>query len=166
MRARYIAVWLAGIFIYFLIVARITLFDLVVAPIISMVAALIMGGEVVKKPYKAFSPKRWLYGLAYMLYYLLIVEPTCHLRVASMVLGLRDYRPDIVEVSFDYRTDYAIAATANSITNTPGTIVVDIDPRNKKYYVHWLEAYTRDPRVAREKIISVFDKWIKRIFED
>ncbi len=166
MRAGYIAVWLAGILIYFLIVARITLFDLVVAPIISMVAALIVGGEVVRKPGKALSPKRWLYGLAYTVYYLLVVEPACHLRVASMVLGLRDYMPDIVEVPFDYRTDYAVAATANSITNTPGTIVVDIDPEAKKYLVHWLEAYTRDPRIVREKIIMVFDKWIKKIFED
>ncbi len=166
MKAKYIGIWLAGIIIYFIIVARITLFDIIVAALVSLIATIIVKSEVVEKPSKLFSPKRWLYAIGYIIYYLFIVEPSCHLRVTSMILGLRKIKPDIVEVRYNYKTEYAVAATANSITNTPGTIVVDVDPVNKKYLVHWLEAYTHEPSLIWNTIVSKFDKWIKKIFEE
>ncbi len=165
MRKEVVSLWVLGVLVYFVMVARFTLYDLMVACTVSLIAAVVAGKGVVEKPSKLFSIKRWFYAIAYMVYYLFIVEPRCHLRVASMILGLRDYYPGIVEVSYDYETDYAVTAVANSITNTPGTVVVDLDTSRKTYLVHWLEAYRREPRVVWEEIVYPFDKWIKRIFE-
>jgi len=160
-----IAIWIAGLVIYLVMVGRFTLYDLAIGSLVSLIAGLLIGVEIIEKPGKIFSLKRIFYGIAYILYYLFIIEPICHFKVTAMILGLRKYKPGIVVIDYDYKSDYAITAIANSITNTPGTVVVDIDPSEKKYYVHWLEAYSLDPMKAWREIVSKFDKWIREIFE-
>jgi len=160
-----IAIWIAGLAVYLAIVGRITLYDFVVGSLISLIAGLIFGTKIIENPGKIFSPRRIFYAIAYMVYYLFVVEPICHFKVATMILGIRKYKPGIVVIDYDYKSEYAVAAIANSITNTPGTVVVDIDPAKKKYYVHWLEAYSLDPMKAWHEIVSQFDKWIKQVFE-
>ncbi len=160
-----IPVVLAGIAVYFIMVARFTIYDLIASIIISLIASVIVGDLVAEKPWKIVSPKRICSAIAYILYYLFVIEPRCHLNVAAMILGLKPYKPDIVPVPYSYGTDYAVAAAANSITNTPGTLVVDIDPDERIMHVHWMEAVTKDPVETHRRILRVFDKWIKRIFE-
>lgn len=156
---------LAGIVIYFVIVARFTLYDITASIVISLIASVIVGELVAENPWKMLSPRRICFAVAYIIYYLFVIEPRCHLNVAAMILGLKPYKPDIVPVPYSYETDYGVAAAANSITNTPGTLVVDIDPDEKIMQVHWMEAVTRDPVETYRRILGIFDKWIKRIFE-
>lgn len=162
---KFIAVWIAGLFIYLLVIARLTLYDLMAACISSFIATVLIGKVVIEKPMKIFSVKRWVNAIVYALYYLFIIEPKCHFNVLLMIIGLKKFRPGIVTIKYNYKTGYAIAAAADSITNTPGTVVIDIDPSRSMYFVHWLEAYTYDPEKAWRMILMRFDKWIKKIFE-
>ena len=162
----FVAVWLAGLIIYLVIVSRITLYDLLVGSAVSLVAALVVGGELASKASKIFSLKRIGYGLAYILYYLFVIEPKCHIRVAKMILGLEKPRPGLIKIPYSYSSDYSVASLADSITNTPGTLVIDIDETSKTMLIHWLDYKCLSPDQSWKEIASVFDKWIKKIFED
>ncbi|RLG77421.1 MAG: cation:proton antiporter, partial [Thermoprotei archaeon] len=63
------------------------------------------------------------------------------------------------------KTDYAMTTIANSITNTPGTVVVDVDPVERNFYVHWIDVKTTEPEEARLRISNVFEKYAWRVFE-
>ncbi|MCM8805064.1 MAG: Na+/H+ antiporter subunit E, partial [Candidatus Omnitrophica bacterium] len=53
---------------------------------------------------------------------------------------------------------------ANSITLTPGTMSVEIDP-NGYLYIHWIYVKTDDIEKATEMIVRKFEKILERIFE-
>ncbi len=157
--------WISSIFLYSIIVGRFTLYDLMVSIIVASIVTLLLGSETLSSTLKPLSPARWFYALAYIIYYLFYIELKNHLNLALMIIGAKKYVPAIVELDYDYSSEYAVVAAANSITNTPGTIVVDLDQENKKYYIHYMEATTRDKEILFRRILSPFDKWIKRIFE-
>ncbi len=161
----FIVVWFTGFILYLIYVSRITLYDIIIGLVTGFTSALVVSDLLVSKPGKVLSIKRILKGFLFIIYYLFVIEPKCHLNVSAMILGLKKYKPDIVSVPYDYSSEYSIAAAANSITNTPGTVVVDVDEENKIYYVHWLEAYTREPNTIRKVILGSYDEWIKEIFE-
>ncbi len=159
------ALWFIGFIMYLVIVGRITLYDVVIGAVTGLIASMVFATITIKNPYKPLSFKRIFIGLAYIIYYLFVIEPKQHINVAKMIIGVKKIYPGIVAIHYDYKSDYATVAAANSITNTPGTVVVDIDPEKKTYYVHWLEAYTRIEEEAWRRILGSYDEWIKRIFE-
>lgn len=161
----YFIVWLAGFILYFVIVPRVTTFDFFVAFLASLTASLVFAEVCVSKPSKLFSLKRLFSGLAFILYYLFYIEIKAHLEVCAMIFNPKTIRPAIVKIPFDYLSEYSIAAAANFITNTPGTLTVDVDEENRIYYVHWLRAITYEPKEAWRFILAPFDRWVKRMFE-
>ena len=74
-------------------------------------------------------------------------------------------KPAIVRVPHSLETDFAIVTVANSITNTPGTVTLEVDDEGKALFVHWLFAETTEDEEAREKISKEFEEWAKLIFE-
>jgi len=68
-------------------------------------------------------------------------------------------------VPYGVNSEYSIVSIANSITNTPGTVVVDIDEDRKFFYVHWIDAQAFDDQEARRTVSEVFEKELSRIFE-
>ncbi len=163
--SKLVVIWFAGFIVYLLVASRLTIYDAVMGAITGLVSAIVFSELLVNNPGKVLSLKRWLYGLAYILYYLFVIEPVQHFKVALMILGLKSIDPDIVRVPYRYDSIYSIAAAANSITNTPGTLVVEVDPGRKEYYVHWIKVETREPREIYFLILGCFDEWIKKIFE-
>ena len=155
--------FIAGVLLYYVTTPRTTLYDAVVAVASSAIAAALFGWLCVARPGKALNPLRWLIGVAYVLKYLFIIEPRHHLNVSAMILGLKKYKPGLVRVPHTYLTEFGVAAAANSITNTPGTLVVDVDEGRREFLVHWLEAWG-GPGEAPQ-ILAPFDRWIKDVFE-
>ena len=72
--------------------------------------------------------------------------------------------PGIVKVRTELKSDIALTLLANSLTLTPGTMVVDIDKENGFLYVHWVNVKTQDVAEATELIVSRFERILKRIF--
>ena len=53
-------------------------------------------------------------------------------------------------------------ALANSITLTPGTLVVDII--DDSLFIHWIDTTAIDPIAATEAISARFEKYLKVIY--
>lgn len=155
-------------FVVFLIAsASISPMDIVLGLITSAVVAAFTSTLLVKEaPKKALNVIRWAWAIAYFFYYFLIIEPKCHWDVIKRILHPKvPIRPGIVRVPYGVKSDYAITAVACSITNTPGTVVVDIDEERKRYYVHWIDVKTTDPKGCYEMISKIFEIYSRRIFD-
>jgi multicomponent Na+:H+ antiporter subunit E len=59
--------------------------------------------------------------------------------VAKRVLGILPVDPLIIEFDTTLRSDFALVTFANSITLTPGTITIDVDPERGRYIVHAID---------------------------
>lgn len=91
-------------------------------------------------------------------------EVRAHLDVMRRILHPRmPINPGIVKIPYEVVSDYAMLTIANSITNTPGTVVVDVFPEEKAFYVHWINAVVTEPEKARESVSRIFEKFAKRI---
>ncbi len=151
---------------YIVFTGSVTPYDIVTGLAVSLVVGGLFATVTVENPSKVFNPARWAYLIAYALYYFFVAEVKSHLDVMYRILHPKmPVRPGIVRVPYDVETDYAVTAVANSITNTPGTVVVDIKPEKKTFYVHWINVETTDPYEARKKISLAFEQYAKKVFD-
>ncbi len=152
--------------VYIIYTGSATIYDIVTGVLAAALSGLLMANITVEKPGKALNPLRWLWGIAYALYYFFVAEVKAHIDVTKRILHPRmPINPGIVRVPYDLETGYGITAVANSITNTPGTVVVDIDPQRKLYYVHWIDVKTVEPEQCKAHISADFENFAKRVFE-
>ncbi len=145
-------------------------YDLVTGAIVAVVVGLLVANIVVAKPSKLVEVWRLGWLIAYAIYYFFVAEVRAHLDVIYRILHPRmPVNPGIVRVAYGVETDYAITTIANSITNTPGTVVVDLDPDRKVFYVHWINIRVKkeelEPKVARKHISQTFEKFARKIFD-
>lgn len=143
-----------------------TLYDMVTGAIISIPIGVLTADMLLTKPSKVFSIRRWSWALVYILRYFFVDEVKAHLDVIRRILSPgMPINPGIVKVPIGVSTDYAVTAVANSITNTPGTVVVDLDREKGYLYVHWIDVKTVDPEECRRHISEVFERFAKKIFD-
>jgi len=152
--------------IYIVFSGSISIYDVLTGIVVGIVIGSLFSTFTVKNPGKVFNPVRWFWLIKYAIYYFFIAEVKAHLDVMYRILHPKTpVKPAVVKVPYDLATDYAITAVANSITNTPGTVVIDIDTDNKVYYVHWIYAKTLKPVEAQREISLVFEKHVRKIFD-
>ncbi len=152
--------------VYIVYTGSATIYDIVTGFFAAALAGLITANITVEKPFKALNPARWLWGLAYAVYYFFVAEVKAHLDVTRRILSpSMPLNPGIVRIPYDLETAYGITAVANSITNTPGTVVVDINPSKKVFYVHWIDVKSLDPEECRKHISAAFERFARRVFE-
>lgn len=122
-------------------------------------------GIFTKTPKKFFDPRRWFWVLVYIpvfLYYMV----KANLQVVYLALHPKmPIEPGIVRVRTELKTESGITALANSITLTPGTFTLDLDPEQGFLYIHWLKLEGIDDEVATKRIVKHFEWILKRIFE-
>ncbi len=161
-----IAVALLVFIAYIVFSGSLSTYDLLTAIITSVVIGGLTGTFVVSNPYKAFNPFRMVYAIIYFFRYMLINEVKAHTDVIKRILHPKmPINPGIVKVPYHVKSDYAMTLIANSITNTPGTVVVDIDRKDKCFFVHWIDVKTLEPEKARMHISKVFEHYSKKIFD-
>ncbi|MCY0868929.1 MAG: Na+/H+ antiporter subunit E [Desulfurococcus sp.] len=159
-----LAVLLASI-TYFVYTGVFDIVELAVAFATGVIVALIFKPDLVSNPGK-ITLRRTLHGVYYLLKYFTIIEAKAHWDVLKVILSPKPLpTPAIVRVPYKVSTDYAVTFIANSITNTPGTVVVDLDQERKVYYVHWLTPKDVSDEVAYNEISAEFEKHLSKIFE-
>jgi len=152
--------------VYIIYTGSATIFDIVTGIIAAIIAGGICANFSLQNPGKALNPARWGWAIAYAIYYFFVAEVKAHLDVTKRILHPRmPINPGIVRVPYTVESDYAVTAVANSITNTPGTVVVDIDPERKLYYVHWIDVVTTEPEGCRREISASFEKFARKVFD-
>lgn len=151
---------------YIVFTGSISVYDIVTGILTAAIVGALFANITLSNARKVVQPTRWLYLFIYALRYFFIDETKAHVDVIKRILHPRvPVNPAIVEVPYELESDYAITATANSITNTPGTVVVDINQEKRAFYVHWIDAKTLEPQGARENISAVFEKFAKKVFD-
>jgi multicomponent Na+:H+ antiporter subunit E len=132
----------------------------IVASIVSLISPAIAG----EKPGKWFQPKRYLYLIVYLFYFIWQMIKS-NIDVAKRVINPKlPIKPGIVKVKTKLKTNAAKLALANSITLTPGTLTVDIV--GDEFYIHWIDVGNCDD-VHRncQEIAEGFEKYLEVIFE-
>ncbi|MFH1063737.1 MAG: Na+/H+ antiporter subunit E [Candidatus Woesearchaeota archaeon] len=108
------------------------------------------------------NPLRWLYLVVYLFGPFLFYMAKANIDVAYRVITGR-INPGIVKIKTGLVTDIGITMLANSITLTPGTLTVDIDPKTNDLYIHWINVKRDDP--SPEDVCGSMLKWVRRIVE-
>lgn len=142
---------------------EITVSNLIVGAVASLITSLFFTGFFVKNVYKLLQPKRYFWFIIYL--FVFVWECIkANVDVAYRVLHpAMPIRPGIVKVRTSLKSDLAKMLLANSITMTPGTITVDII--GDYLYIHWIYIRSEDPEVYTEIITGAFEKYIKKIIE-
>lgn len=131
--------------------------------VLSILVSLFLSDVYPQNPARLISPKRWLWGVLYIPYFLYFVFKA-NLDVAYRVLHPDlPIHPGIVKVKTELKSDLGRTFLANSITLTPGTLSVDIE--DGYLYVHWLNITTFKEPEQTEIIVNRFEKFLKEIFE-
>lgn len=152
--------------IYIVFTGSVRLYDIVTGVLVALTIGLITANLVVENPLKALDPRRLGWLIAYAFHYFLVSEVKAHLDVIRRALDPRmPINPGIVRVPYGVESDYGEALVACSITNTPGTVVVDVSRDRRIFYVHWIDVKTLEPMKAREMISLVFEKYAKKVFD-
>ncbi len=74
-------------------------------------------------------------------------------------------KPGIVKVRTELTKDSAITVLSNSITLTPGTLTVDVDPKGHYLYVHWITILSEDIETNTQAVAGRFEGRLKEVFE-
>lgn len=86
-----------------------------------------------------------------------------NINVAKIVFSPRiSIHPGIVRVHTKFKSRTGRLALANSITLTPGTLVVDIE--DDVLYVHWIDVSTQDTQEATRESAAKFEKYLELIY--
>lgn len=74
-------------------------------------------------------------------------------------------KPGIVKIKTNLSKEAALTVLSNSITLTPGTLTVDVNPEQKELYIHWIDVLSTDIDQATENIGAKFEKLLTEVFE-
>jgi len=109
-----------------------------------------------------WSPTVIYYYLMYLsVFFIELVK--ANVSVMLLVFSPRiNIRPAIVEIKTELKSPMGRLALANTITLTPGTLVVDI--KGDSLFIHWINISTIDPVEATEAIAGRFEKYLKVIY--
>jgi multicomponent Na+:H+ antiporter subunit E len=135
--------------------------EIVVGLVVSFLIALITRDVLVKDERKVLSPRRWANCIWYFLVYWFNFEVKAHLDVVKRIFTM-DINPGIVRVPYNLETEYGVVFVANSIINTPGTVVIELDEEKRHYYVHWISVVSPEETTCYEQISKDFEKYVRR----
>ncbi len=161
----YLAVFTLTYVFYVVFTGTATLFSLTLGFLASAAITAFATPLLISRELRLADVGRVAYLVAYYVYYMAVAEVRAHTDIARTVLGRKiRISPAIVEVPYYVRTSFGMTLIAGSITNTPGTLVVQVDTVRKVLYVHWLKAVTHKPEEARGSISAKFEEFAAKIF--
>jgi multicomponent Na+:H+ antiporter subunit E len=136
---------------------------IVVAAVVSLTAGKFLFAPVA--PAKRGLFRRILSAFLYFFVFLWEMMKA-NIHVASIVLHpLCPIRPGIVKIRTCLTRDAAITVLGNSITLTPGTFTIDVNPEKKELYIHCIEVRSTDIDANTEAIGGKFEPLLTEVFE-
>jgi len=156
-----ICVFILAFVVWILISGVVSVQELLVGLGIAFFVALVSGG-IFFKTGKSIIGWKVFYFVAYVV--LLFWEMLkANIHVAMIVIHpALPIRPGIVKISTGLKEDSSITVLANSITLTPGTLTVDVDPETSSLFIHWLTVETFAVESCTRQIGGRFEPVIRR----
>jgi multicomponent Na+:H+ antiporter subunit E len=138
--------------------------EVLAGAVVALVVALAAGRFLAGFPRRGFL-RRTAFGALYFVRFLWeMVKANLH--VAAIVLNpLRPIKPGIVKIKTGLTKDTAMTILANSITLTPGTFTIDIDPESRELYIHCITVPGTDIGENTERIGGRFERILKEVLE-
>jgi multicomponent Na+:H+ antiporter subunit E len=160
---KYVTFFILGLIFWLLLTFKITVPNLIVGSVASLVCTLIFARFYFNSVYKFLQPHRYFWFIIYFFVFLWACIKA-NFDVAYRVLHpSMPIKPGIVKLKTTLKSEFARTLLANSITMTPGTLTVDII--GDYLYIHWIYIRSEDPEVYTGLIFGSFEKYIKRIIE-
>jgi multicomponent Na+:H+ antiporter subunit E len=131
----------------------------------AVIVAGVAGGFLAGFPRGRGIARRVLFAVRYLARFLWeMIKANLH--VAAIVLSpRRPIRPGIVKIRTDLTRDTALTVLANSITLTPGTFTIDIQPDRRELYIHCITVASTDVAENSRAIGGKFERILKEVFE-
>ncbi|MCW9046785.1 MAG: Na+/H+ antiporter subunit E [Gammaproteobacteria bacterium] len=109
-----------------------------------------------------WSPKVIIYYLIYLAVFSIELVKA-NLNVMALVFSPRiNIKPGIIKIKTELKSPIGRLALANTITLTPGTLVVDMN--NDYLYVHCINIHSADQAQLTEEISGRFEKLLRVIY--
>jgi len=159
---QFLNLWLTLMLIWVIANGTLALDSLIAGVVISAAIALAFASFARVYSVIRWSPKVIFYYLLYLGVFLIELTKA-NLNVMRLVFSPRiEIEPGIVEIKTKLKTPIGRLALANSITLTPGTLVVDI--KDDSLFIHWINVSATDPVGATEEISARFEKYLKVVY--
>ena len=106
-----------------------------------------------------------LYGVLYIFKFIWeMVKANVH--VAYIVIHPKlPIKPGIVKIKSALKKDAALTVLANSITLTPGTLTIDVNPENHDLYIHRIDIDSDNVEENTKNIGGRFEPLLTEVFE-
>lgn len=147
--------------VYILLVGSLGTDEIIIGIMIATVVGILTRGLLVQDEKKVMNVRGWVQFIWYAIVYFFIYETRAHWDVVKRTFTMK-IRPGIVRVPFYTDSDYGTISVGNSITNTPGTVVVEIDEERRYFYVHWIFVPSADEQTCFKNIVEPFEKRVGR----
>ena len=159
---QFLNLWLTLMLIWVIVNGTFALDTLIAGVVITAAIALAFAAFARVYGVMRWSPRVIVYYLMYLGVF--FIELTkANLNVMRLVFSPRiEIEPGIVEIKTHLKSSIGRLALANSITLTPGTLVVDI--KDDSLFIHWVNVSATDPVAATEAISARFEKFLKVIY--
>ena len=138
--------------------------ELILGAVLAVVVGAVWGNRFIGKNLRMVNPVRWFTFLVYLFPFFFAMAKA-NFDVAYRVITGR-INPAIVKINPNLKNDLSLTILATSITLTPGTLSVDVNPETNELYVHWINI---DPEVLKDMprdyhpICDSFPDWARRI---
>ena len=161
----YIVSFVVALSVWILLTGTLELPSFIAGALVSLLV-MFSTAQFFSAPVKKFlEPQRYLYFIKFALVFLwecVLANFDVAFRVMQPEMPIN---PGIVKVKTKLKTEVALTALANSITLTPGTFTVDIEPKEGLLYIHWINVQDENIVKATEIIVKKFEGLISKVFE-
>ncbi|MDT8281267.1 MAG: Na+/H+ antiporter subunit E [Gammaproteobacteria bacterium] len=162
MPLQFLNLWLTLLLIWLIANASLAYHTVISGVVISAVIALAFATFARVYSVVRWSPTVIYYYLKYLAVFLKELVKA-NLQVMRLVFAPHiNIHPGIVEIRTELKSPLGRLALANSITLTPGTLVVDI--KGDSLFVHCINVSSTDRVKATEEISGRFEKLLKVIY--
>jgi multicomponent Na+:H+ antiporter subunit E len=139
--------------------------EVIAGVVVALIISLIAGTFLVTTEKSRHPVQRFLMWIVYMFKFVWEMIKA-NFNVAFIVINPRlPIRPGIVKIKSHLTKDSALTVLTNSITLTPGTLTVDINPETHEIYVHCIVVESTDVEYNTNNIAGRFEKLIREVFE-
>jgi len=139
--------------------------EVIAGLIVAIIVSMIAGEFLITTEKSEHIIKRFISAILYLFKFLWeMIKANFH--VAYIVLNPNlPIKPGIVKIRTNLTKDSAITVLTNSITLTPGTLTVDVNPETREIYIHWIDVLSTDVEESTKLIGGRFEKLLMEVFE-
>jgi multicomponent Na+:H+ antiporter subunit E len=133
--------------------------------IIAVIISLVAGKFLITTGKQQHILRRLLYGILYFFLFLWeMIKANIH--VALIVIHpLRPINPGIIKIKTALTKEVSMTILGNSITLTPGTFTIDINPTKKELYIHCIVVKSTNIDENTKAIGQRFESLLREVFE-